>query len=106
MGMFSWLTDPINHAFGGHAGENIGDPAGKADATAAAALATQQAALKAQQDAVALAAAASVPASDSESAVAASENQKRKLQQGSSFGIGMQTALGAPPVGFRLLSGQ
>jgi len=103
MGLFSWLTDPINHAFGGHAGENIGDPAGTAQAEA---LATQQAALKAQQDAVALAAAAAQPASDSESAVVAAENQKRKLLQGSSFGIGLQTALGAPPVGFRTLSGQ
>jgi uncharacterized protein with LGFP repeats len=78
----------------------------KADAAQAAALATQQEALKAQKDAALLAAAAAQPASDSESAVVASEGRKRKLQQGSSFGIGLQTQLGAPPVGFRLLSGQ
>lgn len=78
----------------------------KADAANAAALATQQEALKAQQEANALAAAAAQPASDSESAVVAAENQKRKLKQGSTFGIGLQTQLGAPPVGFRMLSGQ
>lgn len=63
------------------------------------------AALKAQTDANAIAAAAAVPATDSESARAASDDQRRRLAQGSSFGIGLPDKLGAPPVGFRLLSG-
>lgn len=64
------------------------------------------AALAAQTDANAIAASASVPATDSESSRAASDNQQRKLLQGSSFGIGLPDKLGAPPVGFRILSGQ
>lgn len=64
------------------------------------------ASLKAQTDANLLSAAAALPQSDSESARTARDNQKRKLMSGSSFGIGMPTQLGAPPVGFRLLSGQ
>ncbi|MFT4115432.1 hypothetical protein [Bradyrhizobium sp.] len=75
-------------------------------AASAQAASDAAAALKAQQDANLLAQAASVPQSDSESARAASDDQKRKLMQGSSFGIGLQSALGAPPVGFRMLSGQ
>lgn len=96
-----WFSNILDNWFG------IDPPdTTKADAANAAALATQQQALKAQQDANTLAAAAAAPASDSESTVVASENQKRKLQQGSAFGIGLQTQLGAPPVGFRTLSGQ
>lgn len=75
-------------------------------AQTASAKASADAALKAQTDANLLAAAAAVPASDSESARSASDDQRRKLMAGSSFGIGMPTQLGAPPVGFRLLSGQ
>jgi hypothetical protein len=65
-----------------------------------------QASVQAQKDANAIAAAASVPQQDSESARAASDDQRRRLTQGSNFGIGLQTQLGAPPVGFRMLSGQ
>lgn len=72
----------------------------------ASAQASAAAALKAQTDANTLAAAASVPASDNEGSRAAADDQKRKLLQGSNFGIGMPTLLGAPPVGFRMLSGQ
>lgn len=63
-------------------------------------------ALKAQQDANLIAAAVAVPQLDSESARASGDNQLRKLQQGSAFGIGLPDKFGAPPVGFRLLSGQ
>ena len=72
----------------------------------ASAKASADAALKAQTDANLIAAAAAVPQGDSESARAAVDNQKRKLMAGSSFGIGLPSQLGAPPVGFRLLSGQ
>lgn len=72
----------------------------------ASAKASADAALKAQTDANLLAAAAAVPQNDSESARASADDQKRKLTQGTSFGIGLPTQLGAPPVGFRLLSGQ
>lgn len=65
-----------------------------------------QASLQAQKDANAIAAAASVPQQDSESARSAADAQRRKLMQGSSFGIGLPTQLGAPPVGYRMLSGQ
>lgn len=67
---------------------------------------TADAALKAQQDANLIAAAANVPTIDSESARAAGDTQRRKLLSGSSFGIGLPAQLGAPPVGFRLLSGE
>lgn len=72
----------------------------------ASAKAAADAALKAQTDANTLAAAAAVPQADSESARSSSDNQKKKLMQGSSYGIGLPTQLGAPPVGYRLLSGQ
>lgn len=63
-------------------------------------------ALKAQTSANLIAAAASAPAADNEGSRAAADDQKRKLLAGSSFGIGLPSQLGAPPVGFRLLSGQ
>jgi len=72
----------------------------------ASAQAAAQAALKAQTDANLIAAAAAVPASDSESARRAADQRRRQLMTGSSFGIGLPDKLGAPPVGFRLLSGQ
>ncbi len=72
----------------------------------ASAKAAADAALAAQTQANDLAAAASVPQADSESSRAAADDQKRKLLQGSSFGIGLPTQTGAPPVGFRLLAGQ
>lgn len=71
-----------------------------ASARAAAALA-----LKAQQDANALAEANARPPGDNEGARAASDNERRKLLAGSMYGIGMPTRLGAPPIGFRELSG-
>jgi hypothetical protein len=72
----------------------------------ASAKASADAALKAQTDANLIAAAAAVPQTDSEGARASSDAQKRKLMAGSSFGIGLPSQLGAPPVGFRMLSGQ
>lgn len=74
-------------------------------AQTASAKASADAALKAQTDANLIAAAAAVPQADSESARAAADDQRRKLTTGSSFGIGLPSQLGAPPVGFRLLSG-
>ncbi len=65
-----------------------------------------QASLAAQKDANALAAFASRPAIDSESARAAGDERRRKLLSGSNFGIGLPDLLGEAPVGFRLLSGQ
>jgi hypothetical protein len=72
----------------------------------AQAKAAADAALAAQQQANDLAKAAAVPAQDSESARAASIADRKKRMAGSSFGIGLPTQLGAPPVGYRLLSGQ
>lgn len=72
----------------------------------AQAKASADAALKAQTDANLIAAAAAVPQADSESARATADDQRRKLMAGSSFGIGLPSQLGAPPVGFRLLAGQ
>lgn len=83
--------------------------AAQTDATKAASMqasADAAKALKAQTDANLIAAAASVPAADSESARASSDDQQRKLLQGGSFGIGLPDKFGAPPVGFRLLAGQ
>ena len=71
-----------------------------------AAKTSADAALKAQTDANLIAASKAVPQADSESAAAAADDRRRKLLAGSSYGIGMPTQLGAPPVGFRLLSGQ
>lgn len=65
-----------------------------------------QASLAAQKDANALAAFASRPAIDSESARAAGDERRRKLLGGSNFGIGLPDLLGAAPVGFRMLSGE
>ena len=96
-----WLSKIMDNWFG------IDPPdTSKADAAQAQAQATAAAALKAQQDANLIAAAAARPQADSESAIVASEGRRRKLMQGSAFGIGLPTAMGAPPVGFRLLSGQ
>lgn len=64
------------------------------------------AALKAQTDANLIAASALQPSIDSEGARSAQDTQRRRLLSGSSFGIGLQTQLGAPPVGFRMLSGE
>jgi hypothetical protein len=89
--------------------QNAGAIAAQTDAVreqTASAKASADAALAAQKQANMLAASASVPAVDSESSRAAADDQKRKLLQGSSFGIGLPTATGAPPVGFRLLAGQ
>lgn len=63
------------------------------------ALATQKAALLQSE-------AALMPNIDSESARAAQDTRKRKLQASSPWGIGLQTKLGAAPTGFRVLSGQ
>ena len=72
----------------------------------AAAKASADKALKAQSDANAIAEAASRPAIDSESARAAEDERRRRLTTGSAFGVGLPTKFGAPPVGFRALSGQ
>lgn len=68
--------------------------------------AAAESALAAQKKANEIAAAAAMPAQDSESARAAAIADRKKRLAGSSFGIGLPTQLGAPPVGFRLLSGQ
>lgn len=62
-------------------------------------------AIKSAKDAAALAAAASTPAEDSESARRAAEDRMRRLTQSSGFTSGAAT-FGAAPIGFRLLSGQ
>lgn len=67
--------------------------------------ASAEAALKAQTDANLIAQAASMPSNDSESARARADDERRRLMNGSSFGIGLPSELGAAPVGFRLLSG-
>lgn len=72
---------------------------------AATAKASADAALKVQQDANLLAQQAAVPAADSESARGAMDAELRKRLQAQN-GIGLPTEFGAPPVGFRLLSGQ
>lgn len=73
---------------------------------AATAKASADAALKAQKDASLISAAASVPLADSESVRSAEDERRRKLMNGSSFGIGLANTFGDAPVGFRVLSGQ
>lgn len=66
---------------------------------AADALAAQQTALKQAQ-------AAAVPLIDSESARRASEDRMRKLQSLDAFGVKADAQFtGAPPVGYRMLTG-
>lgn len=72
----------------------------------AAAKASAAAALKAQKGANLIAASASVPLADSESVRSAADDRRRKLLNGSSFGIGLPDTFGAAPTGFRVLSGQ
>lgn len=67
---------------------------------------TAAAALRAQQEATALAQASAMPTRDSESARAAADNERRRRMRGSNFNIGLPNQTGAPPVGFRLLAGQ
>lgn len=62
-------------------------------------------ALASQKKALALSEASLIPTIDSESAKVAGENRQRKLQSTSPWGIGLQKKLGAPPTGFRVLSG-
>lgn len=62
-------------------------------------------ALALQQQSEAAAAAATMPAQDSESARVAAEDRQKKLIAGSGFTPGI-TNLGAPPVGYRMLTGQ
>lgn len=64
------------------------------------------AALKQQKDANLIAQSASVPLTDSESVRSAEDERKRKLLNGSSFGIGLPNTFGEAPTGFRVLSGQ
>jgi hypothetical protein len=75
--------------------------------TAQTAFAQQQAsdALAASKKATSDAAAAAVPTVDSESARAAQDDLLRKRALGSGYGVGMAKTFGAPPVGFRELSG-
>lgn len=63
------------------------------------------AALAAQQDAVKRAKAAAVPAIDSESARAASDQRMRQLITASGGVTSGQRFFGAPPIGYRLLMG-
>lgn len=72
----------------------------------AAAKASADLALKSQKDANLIARAASVPAADSESVRSAADERRRKLLNGSSFGIGLPSTFGEAPTGFRVLTGQ
>lgn len=72
----------------------------------ASAKASADAALKAQKDANLIAQAASVPNADSESVRSAADERRRKLLNGSSFGIGLPNTFGEAPTGFRVLTGQ
>lgn len=72
----------------------------------AAAKASAAAALKSQKDANLIAQAASVPGVDNESVRSAADERRRKLLNGSSFGIGLPNTFGEAPTGFRVLTGQ
>lgn len=108
----SWFS--LGNLFGSLGFHDAPDPTQAAIAAQTAAVTQQTASAKASADAALaaqnqanlLAASSSVPTVDSESSRSAADDQKRKLLQGSSFGIGLPTTTGAPPVGFRLLSGQ
>lgn len=100
----SWFS--AGNLFGSLGFHDTPKPAPAPAAPDPAIAASQAAALQATQDALALAQQSSTPPQDSESARAASDDQRRKLMNGSSFGIGLATRLGAAPVGFRMLSGQ
>lgn len=62
-------------------------------------------ALEAQNKAAAQAAAAATPAADNESAVRANDERLRKLISSNSFGVKGGKSFGAPPVGYRVLTG-
>lgn len=62
-------------------------------------------ALAFQKEAQARAEAALVPLNDSESVRSARDIRQRALADSSPYGIGLSKKLGAPPTGFRVLSG-
>ncbi|KQW22140.1 hypothetical protein ASC80_01715 [Afipia sp. Root123D2] len=114
MGFWSWLTDdvlgidppgpppPDNSAAIQQSLDQQTAALKKSNAIAQAAADT---ALTAQKAAIAKSEAALMPAIDSESVRSSQDNQRRKLQAASPFGIGLQKKLGAAPTGFRVLSG-
>lgn len=113
MGFFDWFIDdvlgidlPDTNAIQQQTQQQISGATSALNEANAIARESAAKSLKAQEDANKIAAAASRPAVDSESARVAEDELRRKRATGSSFGVGLPAKFGEPPVGFRVLSGQ